>query len=157
MSLPSQTSGPTDVPLIEQTIDANFRSTLGKWPDRDAIIVRHQNIRWSYAELDRQIERVAKGFMAAGIERGDRVALWSPNRIEWVLVQYATARIGAIMVCVNPAYRTVELAYVLKQSGAKMITAAPRFKTSDYKDLVCLLYTSPSPRDKRQSRMPSSA
>ena len=136
MSLPSQTSGPTDVPLIEQTIDANFRSTLGKWPERDAIIVRHQNIRWSYAELDRQIERVAKGFMAAGIERGDRVALWSPNRIEWVLVQYATARIGAIMVCVNPAYRTVELAYVLKQSGAKMITAAPRFKTSDYKDLV---------------------
>ena len=136
MTLPSQTSGSTDVPLIEQTIDANFRSTVQEWPDRDAIVVRHQNIRWTYAELDHQIARVAKGLIAAGIKRGDRVALWSPNRIEWVLVQYATARIGAIMICVNPAYRTAELAYVLKQSGAKMITAAPAFKTSKYKALI---------------------
>jgi len=136
MSLNSHTVGPTDIALIEQTIDANFKSSVSRWPARDAIIVRHQNIRWNYEELDRQIELVAKGLMAAGIERGDRVALWSPNRIEWVLIQYATARIGAIMVCVNPAYRQVELTYVLKQSGAKMITAAPSFKTSDYKSQV---------------------
>jgi fatty-acyl-CoA synthase len=132
----SHASGATDVALIEQTIDENFKATLERWPDRDAIVVRHQNIRWTYLELDRQIDLVARGLIAAGIERGDRVALWSPNRIEWVLIQYATARIGAIMVCVNPAYRPVELAYVLKQSGARMICAAPSFKTSDYKSQV---------------------
>lgn len=136
MDQPSYASGPTDVALIEQTLDANFKSTVGRWPDRDAIVVRHQNIRWTYRELDEQIERVARGLIAAGIETGDRVALWSPNRIEWVLIQYATARIGAIMVCVNPAYRPVELTYVLKQSGAKMIAAAPAFKTSNYKAQV---------------------
>ncbi len=132
----SHASGPTDVALIEQTIDTNFKHAVRNWPDREAIVVRHQNIRWNYRELDQQIERVARGLLAAGIEHGDRVALWSPNRVEWVLIQYATARIGAIMVCVNPAYRPVELGYVLKQSGARMIAAAPAFKTSDYKAQV---------------------
>ncbi len=132
----SLASGSTDIALIEETIDANFQRTVTLWGDRDAIVVRHQNIRWTYKELDARIEEVARGLMAAGIEHGDRVALWSPNRIEWVLVQYATARIGAIMVCVNPAYRTVELKYVLQQSGAKMITAAPGFKTGNYEQQI---------------------
>lgn len=132
----SLASGSTDIALIEETIDANFQRTVKLWGDRDAIVVRHQNIRWTYKELDARIEEVARGLIAAGIEHGDRVALWSPNRIEWVLVQYATARIGAIMVCVNPAYRTVELKYVLQQSGAKMITAAPGFKTGNYEQQI---------------------
>lgn len=136
MSQLSIATGSTDIPLIEQTIDANFKATLQRWPEREAVVVRHQSVRWSYTELDAQIERVARGLMAVGIERGDRVALWSPNRIEWVLIQYATARIGAIMVCVNPAYRAVELSYVLKQSGAKMIAAASAFKTSNYRAQV---------------------
>lgn len=132
----SHANGSTEVALIEETIDANFQRTVSLWGDRDAIVVRHQNIRWTYKELDQHIEEVARGLIAAGIERGDRVALWSPNRVEWVLVQYATARVGAIMVCVNPAYRTVELKYVLEQSGAKMITAAPGFKTGNYEQQI---------------------
>ncbi len=124
--------GLTTPALLEDTIDENFQRTVQQYPDRDAIVVRHQSIRWTYAELNRQIDKVARGLMAVGIECGDRVALWAPNCIEWVLIQYATARIGAIMVCVNPAYRTVELKYVLQQSGAKMIAAATQFKSSDY-------------------------
>ncbi len=136
MTTLSQAQGSTEVALLEETIDQNFKRTVSVWGDREAIVVRHQSIRWTYAEFDQQIERVACGLIAAGIARGDRVALWSPNRIEWVLVQYATARIGAIMVCVNPAYRTVELKYVLQQSGARMILAAPGFKSSNYEQQV---------------------
>ncbi|OED34446.1 AMP-binding protein [Chromatiales bacterium (ex Bugula neritina AB1)] len=133
MAQPAIAHGVTSPELLEETIDQNLKRTVARWPDREAIVVRHQSVRWSYREFDLQIDQVAKGLIALGIERGDRVALWSPNRIEWVLIQYATARIGAIMVCVNPAYRTVELKYVLQQSGARMIATAPQFKTSNYK------------------------
>lgn len=128
----SYAAGSTEVALLEETIDANFRSAVASYPDREALVVRHQSIRWTYDELDARVDELARALVALGIEVGDRVGLWAPNRYEWVLVQYATARIGAIMVCLNPAYRTTELSYALNQSGARLLTAASRFKTSDY-------------------------
>ncbi|MAG09547.1 MAG: AMP-binding protein [Actinobacteria bacterium] len=135
MSADSYTAGPTDPPLIEETIDANFRATVAAHPDREALVVRHQGVRWSYTELDAEIDRLARALLASGLAVGDRVALWSPNRYEWVLAQYATARIGVIMVCINPAYRTHELEFALNQSGSVMLLAAPEFKTSNYRQM----------------------
>ena len=135
MSADSYTAGPTDAPLIEETIDANFRATVAAHPDREALVVRHQGVRWSYTELDAEIDRLARALLASGLAVGDRVALWAPNRYEWVLAQYATARIGAIMVCINPAYRTHELEFALNQSGSVMLLAAPEFKTSNYRQM----------------------
>ncbi|MEQ8717914.1 MAG: AMP-binding protein [Acidimicrobiales bacterium] len=128
----AQTRGLTDVALLEQTIDANLARAVATWPDRDALVVCHQELRWSYAELDRRVDELARALLASGLEAGDRVGLWSPNCAEWVVVQYATARIGAIMVCLNPAYRAVELEYALNQSGCRLLLAAPSFKASDY-------------------------
>ncbi|MCH1489259.1 MAG: AMP-binding protein [Ilumatobacteraceae bacterium] len=135
MSADSYTAGPTDAPIIEETIDANFRATVAAHPDREALVVRHQGVRWSYTELDAEIDRLARALLASGLAVGDRVALWSPNRYEWVLAQYATARIGVIMVCINPAYRTHELEFALNQSGSVMLLAAPEFKTSNYRQM----------------------
>jgi fatty-acyl-CoA synthase len=135
MSADSYTAGATDAPLIEDTIDANLRATVAAHGDREALVVRHQGIRWSYRELDAQVDRLARALYASGLNVGDRVALWSPNRYEWVLAQYATARIGVIMVCINPAYRTHELEFALNQSGSVMLLAAPEFKTSNYKQM----------------------
>ncbi len=128
----SYAAGPTTTALLEETIDANFKRAVATYPEREALVVRHQNIRWTYSELDERIEELARGLMALGIQVGDRVGLWSPNRFEWTLTQYATARIGAIMVCLNPAYRTTELEYALNQSGTRLLVAAPEFKTSNY-------------------------
>ena len=111
MSADSYTAGATDTPLIEDTIDANFCATVAAHGDREALVVRHQGIRWTYNELDAHVDQLARALFASGLNVGDRVALWSPNRYEWVLAQYATARIGAIMVCINPAYRTHELEF----------------------------------------------
>jgi fatty-acyl-CoA synthase len=133
--LPAHAVGTTDVPLLSDTIDANLRRAVERFGEREALVVRHQDVRWTYAQLDEQIDRLARALVATGVDVGDRVALWSPNRYEWVLVQYATARIGAIMVCVNPAYRTSELEYALHQSGSTLLFAAPRFKTSDYESM----------------------
>lgn len=135
MSADSYTAGPTDAPLIEETIDANFLATVAAHPDREALVVRHQGVRWSYTELDAEIDRLARALLASGLAVGDRVALWAPNRYEWVLAQYATARIGVIMVCINPAYRTHELEFALNQSGSVMLLAAPEFKTSNYRQM----------------------
>ncbi len=120
MALESHAHGATDAPLLEETIDANFRRTLLRHADRDALVVSHQGVRWDYAELDREIDRVARGLQTLGLEVGDRIGLWSPNRFEWTLVQYATARLGLIMVCINPSYRTSELEFVLNQSGCRV-------------------------------------
>ena len=135
MSADSYTAGPTDAPLFVETIDANFRATVAAHPDREALVVRHQGVRWSYTELDAEIDRLARALLASGLAVGDRVALWAPNRYEWVLAQYATARIGVIMVCINPAYRTHELEFALNQSGSVMLLAAPEFKTSNYRQM----------------------
>lgn len=129
-------AGPTDVPIIEETIGANLERTVAQHPDVEALVDVAQGLRYTYAELNAEIDVVARGLMAVGIAKGDRVGIWAPNRAEWTIVQYATAKIGAILVNVNPAYRTHELAYVLNQSGVRMLVAAREFKTSNYVAMV---------------------
>jgi len=128
--------GPRDVPLLEQTIPQNLASTVEEQAGRDALIVCHQDIRWTYEEFANHVRGLACGLLSLGVNKGDRVGLWSPNYAEWTLTQYATAEIGAILVNINPAYRTQELAYVLNQSGCRLLIAAPSFKTSDYVSMV---------------------
>ena len=99
-------------------------------------MARHQGLRWTYDELGARLERLGAGLMGLGLEAGDRVGLWSPNYAEWTLPQYATGDIGVVLVNINPAYRTHELAYVLEQSGCRMVFAAPSFKTSDYMEML---------------------
>ena len=128
----AQTKGRTDIPLIEQTIGDNLESTARKYPDREALVMPHQNIRWTYRKLDEEVNRVARGLLARGYAKGDRIGVWAPNIVEWVLAQYATAKIGVIQVNINPAYRSNELAYALRQSGCRGVIAARQFKTSNY-------------------------
>ncbi|KLO25613.1 AMP-binding protein [Mycolicibacter heraklionensis] len=118
--------------LLETTIGANLAATADAFPDRDALVDVPSGRRWTYAELSADVRRLATGLLEADISTGDRVGIWAPNCAEWVLTQYATAEIGAILVNINPAYRTHELAYALKQSGVAMVISASRFKTSDY-------------------------
>jgi fatty-acyl-CoA synthase len=132
----SQTAGETDVPLIEQTIGDNLDATVARFPDREALVDVEQGQRWTWAELQRDVDVAARGLVAAGIEKGDRVGIWAPNCAEWTIVQFATAKMGAILVNINPAYRTHELKYVLGQAGIRMLVAAPSFKTSDYAAMI---------------------
>jgi fatty-acyl-CoA synthase len=132
----SYANGPSTTPLLGETIGDNLDRTGERFGDREALVVRHQEARLTYAELVEEVDLIARGLLAAGIERGDRVGIWAPNCAEWVLVQYATAKVGAILVNLNPAYRTSELEYALKQSGCRMLVAAQRFKTSDYAAMV---------------------
>jgi fatty-acyl-CoA synthase len=136
MPAPSYSHGVSDVPLLGDTIGANLERTVARFGDRDAVVSCHQDVRLSYAELDAAVDRIACGLMAAGIEKGDRVGIWSPNCAEWVLVQFATAKAGAILVNVNPAYRTHELEFALRHSGIKLLISARAFKTSDYRAMV---------------------
>ena len=129
-------AGPTDTPLLDETIGANLARTAAAHGDVEALVARHQDVRWTYAEFDDRVDRLARALMGAGLEPGDRVGIWSPNYAEWTLTQYATARIGVVLVNINPAYRTHELAYALNQSGCRMLVAAPSFKTSDYVAMV---------------------
>jgi hypothetical protein len=124
--------GPSKPPLLETTIGANFAATAAKYAQRDALVDVAAGRCWNYAELLVSVRQLATGFLRAGIGAGDRVGIWAPNRWEWVLVQYATAEIGAILVTINPAYRARELEYALRQSGVAMVIAARRFKTTDY-------------------------
>ena len=133
---PSYAHGASAVELLGTTIGADLRATAQRVPDRPALVSRHQDLRLTYAEYDAEVDRAAKALLAAGYERGDRVGLWSPNRAEWAIVQYATARVGVILVNLNPAYRSSELEYALTQSGARMLIAARAFKTSDYEAMV---------------------
>ena len=132
----SYSHGVSETPLLGETIGDNLRRTVERFGDRAALVSRHQGVRLSYAELDAEVDRVALALLAAGIGKGDRVGIWAPNCAEWVFVQYATARIGAILVNVNPAYRTHELEYALRQSGVRLLVSAPSFKTSDYVAMV---------------------
>ncbi|MGP4055242.1 AMP-binding protein [Mycobacterium sp. 4D054] len=129
-------AGPTDTPILEETIGANFERIAAAYPDLEALVDVAGGRRWTYAELDREIDTVAKGLMSLGVDVGDRVAIWAPNCPEWTIVQYATAKIGAILVNINPAYRTHELRYVLEQSGVATLISATAFKTSDYVAMV---------------------
>ena len=128
----SYARGEIEPPLLTTTIGANLAATAAAHPDRDALIDVATQRRWSYAELAQAVRRLATGLLGAGIVAGDRVGVWAPNCAEWVLAQYATAEIGAVLVNVNPAYRSHELAYALNQSGAAIVISATRFKTSDY-------------------------
>ncbi|MGW0019350.1 AMP-binding protein [Rhodococcus sp. NPDC003382] len=134
--LPSYASGAWEVPLLGDTIGDNFDRTVGRHGDRDALVDRPTGRRWTYTELAAEVDALALGLLHAGIGKGDRVGIWAPNCAEWVLVQYATAKIGAILVNINPAYRSHELQYVLTQAGIRMLVAAPSFKTSDYAAMI---------------------
>jgi fatty-acyl-CoA synthase len=132
----SYASGVATKPLIGETIGENLERTVARFGDREALVVRHQRVRLTYAELDRQVDALARGLLGAGLRRGDRVGIWAPNCAEWVLTQYATAKAGIILVNVNPAYRTSELEYALRQSGCRMLVAARSHKTSDYAAMI---------------------
>jgi fatty-acyl-CoA synthase len=136
MSELSYASGTSDVALLGRTIGADLEATVRRYGDSEALVDVPTGRRWTYRELDGEVDRVARGLLDLGIARGDRVGIWSPNAAEWVFVQYATAKIGAILVNVNPAYRTSELQYVLNQSGVRLLVAAPSFKTSDYAAMI---------------------
>lgn len=123
-------------PLINLTINQWLEHIVDNYPDEPAVVVDHQNIRWNYREYQQAIDDVAAGLVALGIEKGDRVGIWSPNNIEWCLIQFATAKIGAIMVCLNPAYRPHELEYALNNVSVKMLVMAESFKTSNYVEML---------------------
>jgi fatty-acyl-CoA synthase len=128
--------GPTDIALLEETIGTNFERTVQAHPDVDALVEVVTGRRWTYAELNDEIDRTAAGLIGLGVQKGERVGIWAPNCAEWTVVQYAAAKIGAILVNINPAYRTHELAYVLQQSGVRTLIAATSFKSSDYRAMV---------------------
>ncbi|NKS83207.1 AMP-binding protein [Rhodococcus hoagii] len=135
-SVPSDASGTWDAPMLGDTIGDNFDRTVAAHGDRDALIDRGSGRRWTYRELAREVDALATGLLGTGITKGDRVGIWAPNCAEWTMVQYATAKIGAILVNINPAYRSHELEYVLDQAGIRMLIAAPAFKTSDYAAMI---------------------
>ncbi len=132
----SYVHGAGDVPLLGETIFQNLRRTAARFGDREALVAAHQGRRATYRRLVEECEVVARGLLARGVTRGDRVGIWSPNRYEWVIVQYATAAMGAILVNINPAYRTSELEYALNQSGISFLVLAARFRQADYKAMV---------------------
>jgi fatty-acyl-CoA synthase len=132
----SYTSATSDTPLLGDTIGGNFDRTATRFPGRLALADVPAGLRYTYAELKDEVDALAYGLLQSGIAKGDRVGIWSPNRAEWTITQYATAKIGAILVNINPAYRTSELEFVLNQSGCKLLVAAQRLKTSDYAAMI---------------------
>ena len=119
-------------PLLYKTVGAVLEDAAARWGEREALIVRHQNIRWTYRDLDEAADRLAAGLLQLGLVPGDRIGIWAPNRYEWVVTQFASAKAGLILVTINPAYRTSELEYALNKVGCKALVLAPSFKTSDY-------------------------
>jgi len=132
----SYAAGSTDVPLLEETIGAALRRTATASGEREALVDLVRGRRWTWAELDAAVDALAAALLDAGLARGDRLGIWAPNEAEWTLTQLATARIGVVLVTINPAYRTSELQFVLAQSGCRWLVAAPEFKTSDYRAMV---------------------
>ncbi|MBS7333949.1 MAG: AMP-binding protein [Weeksellaceae bacterium] len=132
----SYASGPSNDPLLGETIGENLRNTVAKHPQQEALVCIQQNYRATYTEFYSQTEEIAKALLGLGLTKGERVGIWSPNRSEWTLLQFATARIGLILVNLNPAYRENELEYVLNQAGIKAVFAASQFKTSNYKSML---------------------
>ncbi len=135
-AVPSYASGTSDVPLLGDTIGDDLDRTVAAQPDAEALVEVPTGRRWTYRELREDVEIVAMGLLATGLQKGDRVGIWAPNVAEWTLVQYATAKIGVILVNINPAYRTHELQFVLEQAGISVLVAATRFKTSDYTAMI---------------------
>ncbi len=133
---PSLDRGPTDSPLLEETIAANLLRTIARHGSAEALVVPHQGVRFTYDQFGAAVEHLARGLLRHGLSIGDRVGIWAPNCHEWVLLQYASAAVGAILVNINPAYRTTEVEYALAQSGCRLLVAAPSFKSSDYRAMV---------------------
>jgi fatty-acyl-CoA synthase len=132
MSLPSYTCGPQTKPLLAMTIGAAFDRTVERFSDREALVVRHQNLRYTWAQLAEHVDRCARGLLALGLQPGERLGIWSPNNAQWCIAQLASAKVGVVLVNINPAYRLNELEYALKQSGCRWLICADAFKTSDY-------------------------
>ncbi|HEX4019177.1 MAG TPA: AMP-binding protein [Frankiaceae bacterium] len=136
MTSPSYASGVSAAPLLGDTIGGNLDRTAARWPERDALVDAPSGRRWTYREFVADVDALALGLHLQDVSKGDRVGIWAPNCPEWTLLQYATAKLGAILVTINPAYRTHELAFVLKHAGVSTLVAAPAFKTSDYAAMI---------------------
>src|SRR5262245_736274 len=132
----SYTSGISDKPLLGLTIGDMFDQICARYPDNTALVSRHQELRYSYRELHAEVDRCARALMGLGVEKGQRVGIWAPNCAEWAIVQFATSKVGAILVNINPSYRLNEVQYALRQSGCTWLVIAPAFKTSDYTGMV---------------------
>ncbi|MFJ9312800.1 AMP-binding protein [Pimelobacter simplex] len=132
----SYAAGETTTPLLEETIGANLERTVARWPDREALVEVASGRRWTWREFDHAVDEVARGLIGLGIGKGDRVGMWAPNCAEWTIVQFGAAKAGAVLVNVNPSYRTHEFAYAVNQSGLRLLLAATSFKTSDYRGMV---------------------
>ncbi|MBW4707157.1 AMP-binding protein [Roseobacter sp. YSTF-M11] len=153
----SHVIGETSQPLWNITVSDLLRHTCERLPDHPAAVFRAQNIRWTYSDLLREVDRLAQGLLNLGIGKGDRVGIWSPNRAEWLLTQFATARIGAILVCINPAYRRAELEFALNKVGCSALITARRFKSSDYTAMLTELapeLATATPGDLHADRLP---
>src|SRR6266571_2293586 len=136
MAALSYTHGASTIALIGETIGENFRRTVRRWPQNEALVVPYQGYRATYQEFWDQVTECARGLLARGVAKGDRVGIWAPNRYEWVIVQYATARVGAILVNINPAYKTSELEYALNQSGISFLILATQNRGASYVDML---------------------
>ena len=152
---PSYVQGTANVPLIGETIGSAFDRAAARFGQRDALIVRHQNVRWSYAELRRHVDNLAASLLRLGLLPGERIGIWSPNCAEWALTQFATAKAGLILVNINPAYRRSELEYALRKVGCAALILAPRFKSSDY--LAILDSVAPEIKEREPGKTDSSA
>src|SRR5690242_16950263 len=132
----SYVSGTSDTPLLGMTIGDTFDRTVARFPDREALVSRQQNLRYTWTELRAEVDRCARGLLALGIQKGQRVGIWAPNRAEWAITQFATAKLGAILVNINPAYRLHELEYALNQSGCHTLIFSPNFRATSYIEMV---------------------
>ena len=132
----SYAQGLAERPLLGQTIGECLEATVARFGEREALVVRHQGVRMTYAELGEAVDRAARSLAALGLVKGDRAGIWAPNCAEWVVTQFATAKLGVILVNINPAYRTTELGYALRQSGCRALISATAFKTSDYRAMI---------------------
>ena len=133
---PSYVHGASPVPLIGKTIGVFFDEAAARWAEREALIVCHQGVRWSFRELQGRVDALAAGLIALGLTPGERIGIWSPNNAEWLITQFATAKAGLVLVNINPAYRLPELEYALNTVGCAALITAPSFKTSNYIDML---------------------
>ena len=135
----SYASGPSDKPLLGSTIGKFFDYAAGRYAEREAVVSIHQQVRFTYTQLAERVNKLAKAFISAGFQKGDRIGIWSPNNVQWLITQYATAKAGLILVTINPAYRSHELAYVLRQSGCKGLILQNNLRSSNYEQMLCEL------------------
>lgn len=139
MNTPSYSVGPQTTPLLPMTIGAAFDLAVERYPEREALVVRHQQLRYTWQQLAIEVDRCAQGLLALGIKVGERVGIWAPNCAQWCIVQFATAKVGVVLVNINPAYRPSEIEYALKQSGCSWLICSDVFKSSNYHDMLYAL------------------